>query len=469
MYYPPGENDVDYHGMCALPDGRGWVFVTHTAEDYGSLDVLTPNGERKNVVDFDGDSLANPAWSPSGHILFERQEVAAGIWAVPFDIDRLEVTGPPFLVVAGGRAPTVSRDGTLVFATTTSQGLLQLAWYDRQGQFLSTIAELTTLRPYPSLSPDDTKILMAANADSGREIWIFDTTNGNERRLTFDGKDWGVPIWHPDAKHVVSYTEPDYSSYLFTLDGSEPPRELGPAMLSSVANDGRTWFYSKPNLGSGFDFDLYSRDLEAPVEDGRPLVVSPAVEWLPAPRPTGNSCSTSPTETGTQEIYATTYPGLDGAVAGVPGRRRLGDVERRRQADLLQHHEGDLLGLRRPLERLHPGSPGQAHGSPDHGLVPHLDRWLRRHRRRRAVGHAGSHGRERRRRGLPGRGAELVRGIFRLVPAVRPVHWFISLPTRTRGSPPDEIRFASAATSCISGLLIACCNASTDGKGNAKT
>lgn len=43
-------------------------------------------------------------------------------------------------------------------------------------------------------------------------------------------------------------------------------------MLSSVANDSRTWFYSKPNMGSGFDF--YSRDLDAPTEDVRPLVVN---------------------------------------------------------------------------------------------------------------------------------------------------------------------------------------------------
>jgi len=51
----------------------------------------------------------------------------------------------------------------------------------------------------------------------------------------------------------------------------------------------------------------------------------------------------------------------------------------------------------------------------------------------------------------------------------RPNNYDASLPTRITGAPPEEIRTASAATSCISGLLIACCNASADGKGIVKS
>jgi len=311
-YHLPGEGEVDFHGMCALPDGKGWVFVVHTTVDYGSLDVLSPSGERRNVIDFDGDSISKPVWSPTGHILFEREEVAAGIWAVPFDPDKLEVTGSPFLVAAGSRAPTVSEDGTLVYASGVSLGMVQVAWFDRQGKFLSKIAEVSTARPFPNLSPDETQVLLTANTDSGREIWVFDTTNGNERRLTFDGKRWGAAIWHPDGKHIVSYTEPDYYSYLFTLDGSEPPRALGPGILNNLSKDGETFFYSKPQLEAGFNFDIHARPLDAPIEEGRALVASPAVEWQPVPSPNGKYLIYVSDESGVQEIYATTYPGLTG-------------------------------------------------------------------------------------------------------------------------------------------------------------
>jgi len=312
MHHAQQENEIDFHEMCALPDGRGWVYVVHTKADYGSLSVLTPDGEAKQVLAYPGDSINNPTWSSSGHILFERDQVADGIWAIPFSLDKLEVIGQPFLVAAGGSKPTISEDGTLVYATGVHQFQVQLAWYDRQGNFIESIADVQTSRPFPSLSPDDTQILLTCTTDDGREIWLFDTTNGNERRLTFEGHRWGEAFWHPDGKRIHSHTEPDYHAYLITLDGSEPRRDLGFGLLSRFSLDGETLFYSKPMMGDGFNFDIYSRPLDAPEEEGRELVASTAIEWLPLPSPDGKHLLYVSEESGTQEVYATTYPGLTG-------------------------------------------------------------------------------------------------------------------------------------------------------------
>ncbi len=53
-----------------------------------------------------------PAWSPTGHLVFEDRE---GLWALPFSLAGLEATGPAFPIQAGAARPSLSRDGTLAF------------------------------------------------------------------------------------------------------------------------------------------------------------------------------------------------------------------------------------------------------------------------------------------------------------------------------------------------------------------
>ena len=312
MHLLPAEGEIDFHEIGVLPDGRGWVYVAHTKADYGQVNLLTPDGKVKQVFHYPGDSINTPVWSPSGHLIFEREQVAEGLWAIPFSLDKLEVTGEPFLVAAGGTKPSISADGTLVYAAGVRPGLAQIAWYDRQGQMLEIIADVSSTRPFPDLSPDETKILLCANADDGREVWLFDTTNGNERRLTFDGLRWGTVTWHPDGNHIIAHVEPDYVNYMMTLDGSEPRQDLGPGLLSNFSADGQTLFYTKAILETGFNFDIYARPADQPESEGQVLVNSPSVEWFPLPSPDGKYLLYVSEESGPQEIYATTYPGLIG-------------------------------------------------------------------------------------------------------------------------------------------------------------
>ena len=70
----------------------------------------------------EGHPLANPVYSPTGHILFQGAPDGPGIWALPFNLTGLEATGEPFLVTSGGGLPTVSRDETLVYLETPDAG-----------------------------------------------------------------------------------------------------------------------------------------------------------------------------------------------------------------------------------------------------------------------------------------------------------------------------------------------------------
>jgi serine/threonine protein kinase/Tol biopolymer transport system component len=312
LHHATREGEMDFHEVCRLPDNRGWVLVVHTESDYGNLILLSASGERKKLFCAEGDAFSNPVWSPTGHLLFVREHVAAGIWAVPLSLETTTVTGDPFLVAAGGQYPSVAADGTLVYTAGIQPADLQLAWFDRHGEPLEIIADLRTKRPFPALSPDGTRILLAANTDGKRQLWMYDAGGGNEQRLTFDDREWGAATWHPDGQRIVAYTTPDYLSYLITLDGSAPPRELGPGIFSQIGRDGTSFFYSRPELAAGFDFDVYARPLDAAVDKGRAVASTPAIEWAPAPSPDGAYLLYVSDESGTQEVYATTYPEMAG-------------------------------------------------------------------------------------------------------------------------------------------------------------
>jgi serine/threonine-protein kinase len=99
---PETKVEGDFHRPSLLPDGRSLIFaVDHISDGTDTIGVLA-NGTRKNVLTIKGEVLDSPVYSPTGHILFHRENASPGIWAVPFDLSTLESTGPPFLVAAQG-------------------------------------------------------------------------------------------------------------------------------------------------------------------------------------------------------------------------------------------------------------------------------------------------------------------------------------------------------------------------------
>ncbi len=100
-----------------LPGGRTALFTVwrHDLGDASieSLDLAT--GERQLLIR--GGSF--PRYSPTGHLVFVRAE---GLAAVPFDLGRLAVLGPPVAVLSGVRVDgqgggqlAFSENGTLVY------------------------------------------------------------------------------------------------------------------------------------------------------------------------------------------------------------------------------------------------------------------------------------------------------------------------------------------------------------------
>src|SRR5262245_2617366 len=127
-----------------LQDGRHYLYWVGGKNQIlvGSLD-----SEKTQVVT-DGTSSAIYA---SGHLLFLREST---LLAAPFDPARLVIIGEAVpvadhvLMVTGEPRGvfTAADNGTLVYQTADSDTALSLAWFDRSGRRLSTVAEVGDAR-----------------------------------------------------------------------------------------------------------------------------------------------------------------------------------------------------------------------------------------------------------------------------------------------------------------------------------
>lgn len=91
----------------------------------------------------------------------------------------------------------------------------------------------------PAWSPDGRAIAFVSTRDGNPEIYVMDSTGGNQHRLTFNPTgDWR-PVWSPDSAHLVFVSDRDGNNDIYqvavpTFDaaslGSEP--KITPVIVS---------------------------------------------------------------------------------------------------------------------------------------------------------------------------------------------------------------------------------------------
>jgi Tol biopolymer transport system component len=303
----PGPNESDFHEVGLLPDGHGYVAVLHSSTGIGDLVRVTPDGERKTVLHLE-EIVSCPSYSPSGHLVFARAATTPSVWAVPYDLEASECTGDPFLVAPGGHEPTVANDGTLCYVESPAEPQLQLVWIDRQGSVVGKIEPPDfTSRPFPSISPDGQKVVLAVGSGDSREDYLYDLKTGTRRRLTFTDYPEEAPHWHPNGVDLLDYTFNPPRMYVISTRGGTSPRLLGEGVMPVVSSDGMTLVYVLRRPGN-WNWDIVMRPIDGDSKQVRDLIHTPAEDWLPSFSPDGKFLAYASRSSGREEVYVTTFP-----------------------------------------------------------------------------------------------------------------------------------------------------------------
>jgi serine/threonine protein kinase len=299
------ETEVHFHEAYQLPGGRGLLLVLHRDN---SIDTMTlwAGGERRNLLVLEGSDISSPTYSPTGHILFTRGLSNEGLWALPFSLPSLEVTGEPFLVVPHGSQASASSDETLVYMDSRARSDMELVWFDAEGTIRGTIGQPQTDMEFPVISPDGTKIAVSGKEDKDWDIWVHDET-GRKDRITFDKGHEAKPRWSRDGSRVFYHhpVGPNPSIYSVDSDAGGDRELLTEGKHVSFAQDESHMVFRR--AGDGTMGDLWSMSLEG---DGDALVFlqNEADEEDPALSPDGRFLAYASDESGTEQIYVKPFP-----------------------------------------------------------------------------------------------------------------------------------------------------------------
>ena len=313
----PGIGET-WHGLPqSLPDGKGVLFTISTSESTRVGVLSLESGEWRTLREA-GEARA--AWYvPTGHLVYARP---GRLFAAPFDVSRLELSGTPVPVLEGlyGRhfqsfdVPyfAFSNTGSLVYvpggATTVRSALV---WVDRDGRETELREDLGRYR-FPRLSPDGRRVAVLRIMEGGkRDIWILDLDRDTQTRLTFGGG--LIPIWTPNGQRIAfsSIRSGVLNLYWKRADGSGEAERLLTSehreAPESFTPDGQVLAFMQIHPESRSDIWLL------PLEGDRkpePFLVTPFHEFLARFSPNGRWVAYSGRESSRekQEIYVRPYP-----------------------------------------------------------------------------------------------------------------------------------------------------------------
>jgi serine/threonine-protein kinase len=298
--------EVAHQAPYVLPDGKNVLMVVLTGSQADSgfsgqhvevFEIAT--GRRKSLVEG-----RNPYYVESGHLVFARRDA---VFVAPFDLSRLELTGPPVQMLDKVRTDpddtlfAVSRGGTLVHVSSESNADRGLARVNRQGQSRAFTAHRGSFQ-HPRISPDATRV---AVWDGPSELWIYDVAPGTRTRLRARGS---RPIWMPNGRSIMFQAQ----GRLFSApvdDSSEAELALAPQegylFPLGWSRDGHVLAYSSAVPETG-------RDIWTLRAGGKPtpLVRTPRDERAAMFSPDGRWIVYAAKEVGRDEqVYVQPYPG----------------------------------------------------------------------------------------------------------------------------------------------------------------
>ena len=301
LFEPDGFEAIRPH---LLPNGEAIVFET----DAGASPLLArvmlfeiETGEVRELI----SSGNHPRYVPTGHLIYGHGDQA--LMGVPFDLETLQVTGSPVVLVSD----------LAVYDGGGSEGLLSPVWVERDGTAREIDADWepivgTAGNSSLALSPEGERLAISVQSNQTFDLWVKALDAGPLSRLTFEGSLNYRPTWSPDGRSLTFVSDRAGRQGIWTkrADGS------GSAdLVFGVDNaDLRDGFISPDGVWlvyrEGVSGDLFAlrRDTDSvPV----PLVSSEFSDRSPTLSPDGRWLAYTSGESGRDEVYVRPFPDVD--------------------------------------------------------------------------------------------------------------------------------------------------------------
>ena len=310
-----------------LPGGKAILFTAHTAganfDDSHILIHVVKTGERKTL--HQGGFHAR--YLPSGHVVYAHQGT---LFALPFDLGRLEATGPPapfqerVITSSGGGGAqfTFSNTGAFLYVPGDDRsGSVLIQWMDREGKF-KPLRALAGEYNQPQFSPDGKRLAMMVTTSGENDIWIYEWERDTMTRFTFEPGFDGFPVWSPDGKRIAFNSERGGTSGIYwqRADGTGEVQRLveskNRVLPHSFSPDGKTLAYTETDPKTLAD--IWLLPLEGDEKSGwkpgkaRVFLNGPHIESTPRISPDGRWLAYMSLESGRQEVFVRPLSGSGG-------------------------------------------------------------------------------------------------------------------------------------------------------------
>jgi Tol biopolymer transport system component len=311
-----------------LPGGEAVLYTSNTHggnyEDAGIVVYSMSSGQRKTVL----HGGYHSRYMASGHLVYMHEGT---IFAAPFDLKRLEVTGQPVPILEGvvstsgngGAQFSFSETGNLVYVPGRGGGTkLAIYWMDREGRF-TPLRETPDNYANPAFSPDGRRLALEIGDRARSDIWLDDWNRDTLTRLTFTGEN-SSPVWTPDGQRIV-YASREKVSGTYNLwwnraDGAGDAQRLTESKNNQFAQswrpDGKVLAFHE--FSSDTNWDILTLTVERNEKSGwkpgepKPFVNTAFLEAQPAFSPDGRWLAYSSDESGKLEVYVRPFPGPGG-------------------------------------------------------------------------------------------------------------------------------------------------------------
>ncbi len=299
-------------GITWLAGGDWVAFTDYLAARRSIRAVNLRSGELRELL-----SNAQGASYAAGNLVYYQ---GGGLWAVPFDPDKLATLGTPTQLESGVNEEnyvaqaTASRTGVLAYAPGPAGNFFRnLYLVNRKG-----LEQKLDVPPQdyvdPAMSPDGKRIAMAIRtATTGQQIVVLNRDRGLVTTLV---PNWSstAPVWTSDGKYVV-FNARDSSQqtgiYRVAADGRSEPQLLKPATptshVTSIVGETAAVVQNDPVTNT----DLWFLSLRNPYEM-RPFKHTPTAERQGSLSPDGHWLAYASNDSGRSEIYVEPVPGPGG-------------------------------------------------------------------------------------------------------------------------------------------------------------